>query len=187
MIFCCIFVGKSGIMPLITPRTVEGIAQSDARCFRSLYDAYYAYLCGLAVSYIHDFESARELVNDVFLRVWERRTQLKYPPLPYLISAVRNTCYNYLRDHQKASEVSLSLLERIPDVPPFQEQEVEDLVRRIHLLSERLPGRCAEVFSLHFQEGLDAARIAARLGITPSTVRVQLKIALDKIREMLKK
>lgn len=77
-------------MPEITPIIVQGIARSDPKCFRSLYDAYYAYLCGLAVSYIHDFEQARELVNDVFLRVWEHRTELKHPPLPYLISGVRN-------------------------------------------------------------------------------------------------
>lgn len=103
-------------MPEITPITVQGIVHSDPKCFRSLYDAYYAYLCGLAVSYIHDFEKARELVNDVFLRVWERRAQLKYPPLPYLISGVRNACYNYLRDNKKESELVLSLLERMPDI-----------------------------------------------------------------------
>ena len=174
-------------MQEITPITVRGIVQSDPKCFRSLYDAYYAYLCGLAVSYIHDFEKARELVNDVFLRVWERRTQLKYPPLPYLISAVRNTCYNYLRDSRKVSELALSLMDRLPDVALYDDQEVEDIVRLIATLTAQLPPRCAEIFSLHFHEGLDTADIARQLGISPSTVRVQLKIALDKIRENLKK
>lgn len=174
-------------MQEITPQIVQGIVHSDPKCFRSLYDAYYAYLCGLAVSYIHDFEKARELVNDVFLRVWERRAQLKYPPLPYLISGVRNACYNYLRDNKKASELTLSLMERMPDVALYDENEVEDIVRLIEALSEQLPKRCCEVFSLHFYEGLDTAEIAEKLGITPSTVRVQLKIALDKIRENLKK
>lgn len=174
-------------MQEITPITVRGIVQSDPKCFRSLYDAYYAYLCGLAVSYIHDFEKARELVNDVFLRVWERRTLLKYPPLPYLISAVRNTCYNYLRDSRKVSEIALSLMDRLPDVALYDDQDVEDIVRLIATLTAQLPPRCAEVFSLHFHEGLDTADIARQLGISPSTVRVQLKIALDKIRENLKK
>ena len=92
-------------MQEITQKIVQGIINSDPRCFRTLYDAYYSYLCGLAVSYIHDFEEAQELVNDVFLRVWERRALLKHPPLPYLISGVRNACFNYLRDNKKASEV----------------------------------------------------------------------------------
>ena len=174
-------------MPEITPITVQGIVQSNPKCFRSLNDAYYAYLCGLATSYIHDFEKARELVNDVFLRVWERRTQLKYPPLPYLISAVRNASYNYLRDSRKVNEIALSLMERIPDIPLYDENEVEDIVRLISSLTAQLPPRCYEVFSLHFHEGLDTADIARQLGISPSTVRVQLKIALDKIRENLKK
>lgn len=173
-------------MQEITQKIVQGIINSDPRCFRTLYDAYYSYLCGLAVSYIHDFEEAQELVNDVFLRVWERRSLLKHPPLPYLISGVRNACFNYLRDNKKASEVTISLLERIPDVALYDENEVEDIVRMISDLSSQLPKRCYEVFNLHFDEGLDTADIAKRLGLSPSTVRVQLKLAIDKIREKLK-
>ena len=173
-------------MQEITQKIVQGIINSDPRCFRTLYDAYYSYLCGLAVSYIHDFEEAQELVNDVFLRVWERRSLLKHPPLPYLISGVRNACFNYLRDNKKASEVTLSILERIPDVALYDENEVEDIVRMISDLSSQLPKRCYEVFNLHFDEGLDTADIAKKLGLSPSTVRVQLKLAIDKIREKLK-
>ena len=174
-------------MQNVTPTIVQGIVNSDMRCFRSLYDAYYAYLCGLAVSYIHDFEKAREITNDVFVRVWKRRAQLKYPPLPYLISGIRNACYNYLRDCKKASEITLVLMERIPDVELYDEQDVEDIVHEIEKVSSTFPKRCGEVFSLHFDNGLDTEEIAERLGISPSTVRVQLKIAIDKIREKIKK
>ena len=173
-------------MQKITPQIVQGIVHSDQKCFKSLYDAYYSYLCGIAVSYIHDFEKAREIVNDVFLRVWERRAQLKYPPLPYLISAVRNSSYNYLRDSQKASEITLELLDRLPDMDLYDENEVEDILYRVTEISKKLPERCREVFSLHFYEGMDSADISKALDISPSTVRVQLKIALDKIRENLK-
>lgn len=152
-----------------------------------MYDAYYAYLCGLAVSYIHDCEKAQEIVNDVFVRVWERRAQLKYPPLPYLISGVRNACYNYLRDSKKASEMTLVLMDNLPDALPYNEEEVDDLVHMISDVSSKFPARCREVFSLHFGEGLDTDEIAKKLGISNSTVRVQIKIALDKIRENLKK
>ena len=174
-------------MRKITPDIVKGIVNSDLNSFRSLYDAYYAYLCGLTVSYIHDFEKAREIVNDVFVRVWERRTQLKHPPLPYLISGVRNACYNYLRDNRKASEMTLVLMEHMPEAVLYDENDVEDMVQVISEVSAKLPQRCKEVFTLHFHEGLDTEEIAAKLGIASSTVRVQLKIALDKIRENLKK
>jgi RNA polymerase sigma-70 factor (ECF subfamily) len=174
-------------MQKITPIIVQGIVNSDLKCFRSLYDAYYAYLCGLAVSYIHDCDKAQEIVNDVFVRVWERRAQLKYPPLPYLISGVRNACYNYLRDSKKASEMTLVLMDHLPDALPYNEEEVDDLVLMISDVSSKLPARCSEVFSMHFGEGLDTDEIARKLGISSSTVRVQIKIALDKIRENLKK
>ena len=83
--------------------------------------------------------------------------------------------------------MSLSLLERLPDTPLYDESEVEDIVQLISDLSARLPQRCSEIFNLHFREEIDTADIASRLGISPSTVRVQLKIALEKIREKLKK
>ena len=184
---CSIFAPLNEPMQKITPEIVEGIVNSDLKSFRSLYDAYYAYLCGLAVSYVHDHQKAMELVNDVFVRVWERRAQLKYPPLPYLISGVRNACYNFLRDNKKASEMSLVLMDRMPDVGLYNEDEVEEIVHKISEISSKLPQRCHEVFVLHFNEGLETEKIARRLGVSPSTVRVQLKIALDKIRENLKK
>ena len=174
-------------MQEISPITVFGIVNSDPKCFRRMYDAYYSYLCGLAVSYIHDFEKARELVNDVFLRVWEHRRELKYPPLPYLISGVRNACYNYLRDTRKDDALTLSLMDRLPVATLYDEADVEDIVHKIAEMASQLPKRCYEVFSLHYLDGLDTNSISERLGITPSTVRVQLKIALDRIREIFNK
>lgn len=132
-------------------------------------------------------EKARELVNDVFVRVWERRTTLKYPPLPYLISAVRNACCNYLRDSRQASKVTLVLMDRIPDADLYDEYEVEDIVQLISDISRNLPSRCREIFDLHYKDGLDTESISEQLGVAQSTVRVQLKIALDRIRENLKK
>lgn len=173
-------------MSKITPQIVQGIIASDQASFRNLYDAYFSYLCGLAVSYIHDFDKARELVNDVFLRVWERRVHLKYPPLPYLISGVRNACFNYLRDSKKVSAVSLELFENLPDFY-YDEDEVEGIVDAIRDISAKLPKKCGEIFKMHFTEGVDSEEIALRLGISSNTVRVQLKIALDRIREALKR
>lgn len=174
-------------MSKITPLTILGIVNSNPKSFRTLYDAYYSYLCGIAVCYVHDIEIARELVNDVYLRVWERRATLKYPPLPYLISGVRNACYNYLRETKKAGEATLVLMDHIPEVPVYDDDEVEDIVKLISEVSESLPPRCAEVFFLHFNEGMDNSAIAEHLGISESTVRVQQKIAIEKIREKLKK
>ena len=83
--------------------------------------------------------------------------------------------------------VTLEFMERIPDTALYDENEVEDIMQMISDITAELPNRCREVFSLHFHEGMDTADIADRLEVSPSTVRVQLKIALDKIRERLRK
>ena len=100
---------------------------------------------------------------------------------------MRNACYNYLRDTKKASGVTLVLMEQLPDCCPYDESEVEDIVRLINEISDSLPQACKEVFTLHYNDGMDTAEIAERLGIAPSTVRVQIKLALDRIREKMKK
>ena len=83
--------------------------------------------------------------------------------------------------------MTLVLMENLPDELPYNEEEVEDLVLMISDVSSKLPARCREIFSLHFSFGLDTEEIAQKLGISASTVRVQIKIALDKIREKSKK
>lgn len=83
--------------------------------------------------------------------------------------------------------MTLVLMDNLPDALPYNEEEVDNLVHMISDVSSKLPARCREVFSLHFGEGLDTDEIAKKLGISNSTVRVQIKIALDKIRENLKK
>lgn len=172
-------------MQKISPILVQGIVNSDQNCFRTLYDAYYSYLCGFAVSLIHDFGKAQELVNDVFIRVWKNRARLKYPPLPYLISGVRNACYNYLRDTKNATEASLVLTDHIPETG-YNEEDISDIVSTISEIADSLPKRCAEIFRLHFNDCMETEEICERLSIKPSTVRVQLKIALEKIREKIK-
>ena len=64
---------------------------------------------------------------------------------------------------------------------------VHEWDKMISDITAGLPNRCREVFSLHFHEGMDTADIADRLDVSASTIRVQLKIALDKIRERLSK
>ncbi|MCC8096588.1 MAG: hypothetical protein LIP05_15405 [Tannerellaceae bacterium] len=53
--------------------------------------------CAVATKYIYDPETAKEIVNDVFLNIWNNHTPLTSPVNAYLVKAVRNRCLNHLR------------------------------------------------------------------------------------------
>ena len=172
--------------------TVEAIRQGDEVAFARLYDAYYSYLCASATAFIHNREAAKDVVNEVFMNVWRRREFLHAPIHPYLVTALRNGCLNWLRQTRGQQEQAGTFRElldvqmaRVLESTPLdyvQTAELRDLVIRI---ADALPDRCREIFRMYFDKGLNAAEIAEILGLASSTVRVQLKTALERIRAAL--
>ncbi len=90
-------------MQVVNEKIIHQINKGDSRAFEELYNAYYVYLCAVATKFVYVPEIAQEVVNDVFLRVWENRSTLVYPCSSYLIRAVQNRCLNHLKKRQLES------------------------------------------------------------------------------------
>ena len=60
----------------VTPQIVKQLNEGDVRAFDLIYHAYYIYLCAIAVYYVHDMNVAAELVNDVFLKLWNKTSKM---------------------------------------------------------------------------------------------------------------
>ena len=74
----------------------------DERAFRMLFDLYFAKLIPFANYHINNTFQSEEIISDVFIKIWRQRSKLgsiKQFDL-YLYTAVRNGCYNYLRDNK---------------------------------------------------------------------------------------
>ena len=71
----------------------------DLKAFEMLYNKQYKSLCHFAQRFVFDLDTAREIVQDVFVRIWERRTSLpvKISLETYLYTSVRNKCLDYLK------------------------------------------------------------------------------------------
>jgi len=85
--------------------------QLDESTLESLFKDYFIGLCQFAVGYVKDHEVAKEIVQDAFVSLWEKRQtiDLSKPVKSYLSATVRNRCLNYLRDHKKFSNDLLAL------------------------------------------------------------------------------
>jgi RNA polymerase sigma-70 factor (ECF subfamily) len=165
---------------------------SDSRqvpdAFEALYRAHYARLCGFVTSYVHSSEAASDIVQDLFLTLWEKQLAAGSRELTaaYLYGAARNRALKYLR-HQR---VALRFRER--SAPRDATTGVTDHDVRQRELAEavdsaltELPDRCREIFLLSRRAHMSYAEIATALGISVKTVEVQMWRALRKLRDRL--
>ena len=181
-------------MPKIEEDIVARINEGDTKAFEQLYSSCYTYLCAVATKYIFNAEAARAVVNDIFLSVWNNRSTLVSPLLPYLIRSVRNRCVNYLRQQRLQmvpfSEVQDGLLAIQEELAatgthPLAYLENKEMEEKIYEAINQLPPRCRTIFIEYLYHNKTYEEIAQANNITSSTVRGQIKIGLSKLKDLL--
>lgn len=178
----------------VTEEMVRRLNAGQMDAFNDIYHATYVYLCCLSMYYVHNRHDASSIVNDVFFTFWERRQEIHFPPLPWLRTAVRNASISYLRS-SLFKETALTVHEEktwdylenhlFASEDPFRDLENAEFWDRISHVAETLPPRCREVFKRCLFDGKSTAEVAEELGISPSTARVHLKHAIDRLGEEL--
>ena len=156
--------------------------------FERLFHQYQPVLVTYAYHFVKSREDAREVVQDVFLGVWNNRQNLKFNSelKAYLFTATRNKCLNFLQK-KKLLTVSINQLNIDSDSGIDIEAEIAaaELKTKIFTQIQQLPIKCKEIFLLSRQEGLSYKEIAKRQDVSEKTVENQIGIALKKIRQGL--
>ncbi len=171
------------------PEWVEALRSGDASAFEALFHAYHASLCSFAYRYLGARDLAEEMVQEVFLCIWERRHgwDVRTSVRSYLLTAVRNAAISYLRHERVARrrEGEIRDLQQVyPPTPEVRALEAETIAA-VRQAVAGLPERCRQVFTLHREQGLTYAEVAEILGISPRTVEVQIGRALKSLRKHL--
>ncbi|MBC5645682.1 RNA polymerase sigma-70 factor [Parabacteroides sp. BX2] len=168
------------------------VADDNRLAFTLFYDLYYDQIFRFAYYFLKNTEACREVVTEVFFSIWQSRLKLKDIENieTYLFVTVRNETTRYQTRMSKShfvslDETSLRLTAR-EDESPEDKLLVEEMEKILNRVIDELPEKCRLIFLLARQEGLKPKEIAERLSIKESTVRVQMKIAVDKIVTNLK-
>lgn len=155
-----------------------------------IFRAHHTMLCNVAYAMVKDKSTAEDIVQDVFLNLWKKRTELVIDTnlKGYLYRAVSNSCLNYLQSYHKKN---FKLYEGFDDHQvgfelPQDQMDYERLERLIEEAIDRLPPRCKAIFILSRFEGMKQQQIAETLQLSLKTVENQMGIALSKLREDLK-
>ncbi|HEY6902408.1 MAG TPA: RNA polymerase sigma-70 factor [Puia sp.] len=161
------------------------------RQFQTVFRTYYNQLCNYALTFTKDEDVCEDIVQDLFIKVWEQRrgllreTSIRY----YLFTAVRNNCISWLRKEKQQGTVRLTSQESPAVTPDYSKETAGGEKDERHLIEQaiaRLPPKCKEVFLLSRFGKLSYREIASSLGISEKTVENQLGKALKMLRAFLK-
>jgi len=169
---------------------VQLLQRGNVVAFDSLFEVYSQKLFGFALKYFKNESDAEELVQEVFVKVWENRQTLK-SELSFK-SYLFTIALNQIRKHFNKKATSLRYLESLQNDPEFmenltiQEDDYELTLHQINLIIEQMPPRRREIFTKSKMEGKSSKEIATELNISAGTVDNQVSEALRFIRTRLK-
>jgi len=171
---------------VVTPEE-QRICIGDGETFKKLFDDFYVSLCLFTERYIDDAEAANDLVQECFIKLWQKREDFQYvrQVKSFLYTSLRNAAINEL-DHRKVMLKYAEGIRKKTDEVFFHDQVVEEETYRIltHAI-EQLPNQTQKVMQLAL-EGHDNKEIAALLDISDGTVHTLKKIAYKRLRQGLK-
>jgi RNA polymerase sigma-70 factor, ECF subfamily len=150
---------------------------------------YHETLCRVAYRVIPETEKAKDIVQEVFLKLWTKREQITITSSleAYLKRAVVNTAINHLQHRE-----NVQLEEKHLDSPlmisrdPSEEQVYRELSAHAEKAINDLPVRTSIVFKLIRLEGMTYREVSAHLDISEKAVEKEMMKALRLLREALK-
>ena len=172
---------------MTAPKQGDKVTFLDRGGFESLFREYFDSLMHFAMKILGDEDDAREVVQQVFINLWDKRQEVDLSTTlrSYLFTSVHNRSLNVIRDRKKFSGAEIPEVAGQWDVgAQIESMELEE---RVKAALDSLPEKCREVFELNRFEGLKYSEIAERLEISVKTVENQMSKALKILREKLMK
>jgi RNA polymerase sigma-70 factor (ECF subfamily) len=155
------------------------VRTGDKEAFELLFNKYYSVLCILSKRYTEDINIAREVIQSLFIYLWEHRTELIITSSLkcYLFQATKYNSIRYMEKDRK----NIAHLDEMPEKEDrcfFDHVEYAELQGKILKTIESLPDQCKRVFTMSRFDQLKYADIAERLDISIKTVESHISKAL---------
>ena len=156
-----------------------------------LFASYFSPLCQVSHRIVQNGDTAKDIVQDVFVKLWTNRKQLNIATSlhGYLKQSVINASIDHQRKAYEKKKIrwddAAGHLDNLVDHAGPIALESQDTTRIVNEALTRLPERCRLVFVLSRHEGLTYRQIADKLEISPKTVENQMSKALKLLRKLL--
>lgn len=161
------------------------LPMKNPEIFEKTYTDYWQKLNAFSYTMTQDKDLAQNIVQDVFIDLWERKDDLNINAIePYLFRAVKNQIFKYYQNNRFDKTIMEDKFEDYI-IDNFQsiDSEVMDL---LYSLLDKLPEKRKEVLLMYKFQDMSIDQIADELGISKQTVKNQISSALKQLREGLK-
>jgi len=168
---------------------IRRIRQGDVGQFESLFRSSYVSLVKYARTLIKDHDSAEEIVQDLFFRLWKDKEKIVIESSlnGYLFRAVHNSCIHYINHAKVVERYAREMSFKSPGSPesPTDIMHYAELQDKVARVIERLPEKCGRIFCMSRFEGLKYTEIAKKLSVSVKTVEANMGRALKEFRRAL--
>ncbi|MEL7589308.1 MAG: RNA polymerase sigma-70 factor [Prolixibacteraceae bacterium] len=179
-------------MKIVLPdnKLVENLRKGDIEAFDQVYEKYARRLYVFSLKYLKSTAETEELVQSVFLKVWENQKNLKKDTSfkSYLFTIAYNEICNLFRRRKYQQKFVADTAGEQQSFPEYAVDQIDyqEVMQQVELIIARLPEKQKAVFIKSRMEGKSTKEIASELGLSPGTVDNYISEALKLIRAGLK-
>jgi len=169
---------------------MEEIKANNMFAFDALYRRYSRQICIFAYSILKSTEEAENILQDVFLNLWENRINIKKNSSvkSYLFTITHNSAISIIREEARKSKFieHIKALNQSDQDPVNKELELLELWTRLNEVVNSLPTRQKEIYLLHVVACLKYQEISEMLNISMNTIENHMSRAIKTIRKKIK-
>ena len=161
----------------------------DEKAYEYLVDTYHHRLCVYANSLVNDHDHAEDIVQNVFIRTWERRHNLKsnFTIKSFLYKSVHNEFIDQYRKKKSVTALEKKYIEELERFTEKDEVFFERLLNLVQREIQNLPPKCRKIFLMSKQEGFTNVEIAEQLNVSIKTIEYHITKAFAILRQKANK
>ncbi|RIV21580.1 RNA polymerase sigma-70 factor [Fibrisoma montanum] len=166
------------------------LRHDDEQAFKTLYDRHWYDLYVIACRKLRDSELAQDLVQELFLTLWQKRETLRVDSLKaYLTTSLRNRIIDHVRMQLQSDQYAEYVLQALPTESQSHQTtsvvQYRELSESLNQALAQLPDKTREVFLLNRFERMTTREIAAQLGLSEKTIEYHLSRSTSLLRAQL--
>lgn len=173
---------------------VQRIAQGDRRSFEAFYDRFAGVLFSTAYRVLNNQEAAEDVLQDVFIQIWEKAPLYdasRGKPISWAVTLTRNKAIDRLRSTQRRNRLQEDVQHESETFEQFDSRTSFDAVasgetgKMVREAIQTLTKDQREAIELAFLQSLTQVEIAERLSVPLGTVKARIRRGMMKLREIL--
>ena len=173
---------------------LQKIGQGDRRSFEALYDRFSGVLFSTAYRVLNNREAAEDVLQDVFIQIWEKAAlydPARGKPMTWAITLTRNKSIDRLRSTQRRNRLQNDLLHESETVEQFDDRSSFDALSSletggmVRAAIQKLSKDQREAIELAFFSSLTQTEISERLGEPLGTVKARIRRGMMKLKDLL--